>query len=124
MSEIRATTISNAAGTGPVTLTGQSAAKAWVNFNGTGTAAIQQSMNISSLTDLGTGVYSVSYSNVFNYTRHATVASCAGATASYDSFASLNPYPSASAQSVWCLDRDAGAEDQELVSILSHGDLA
>jgi len=40
MSEIRATTISNAAGTGPITLTGQSAAKAWVNFNGTGTVAI------------------------------------------------------------------------------------
>jgi enamine deaminase RidA (YjgF/YER057c/UK114 family) len=29
MSEIRATTISNAAGTGPITMTGQYAAKAW-----------------------------------------------------------------------------------------------
>ncbi len=33
MSEIRATTISDAAGTGPITLTKQSAAKAWVSYN-------------------------------------------------------------------------------------------
>ena len=57
MSEIRATTISDAAGTGPVTLTKQSAAKAWVNFNGTGTIAARDSYNVASLTDNGTGSY-------------------------------------------------------------------
>ena len=41
MSEIRATTISNAAGTGPITMTGQYAAKAWVNFNGIGPAPLR-----------------------------------------------------------------------------------
>ena len=57
MSEIRATTISDAAGTGPITLTGQSAAKAWVNFNGTGTVAIRDSFNVASLNDNGIGDY-------------------------------------------------------------------
>jgi hypothetical protein len=63
LSEIRATTISDAAGTGPIALTGQSAAKAWVNFNGTGTAAIRDSLNFSSITDNGTGDYTLTYSN-------------------------------------------------------------
>ena len=63
MSEIRATTISDAAGTGPITLTGQSAAKAWVNFNGSGTVATRDSVNVSTLTDLGTGHYGVSFTN-------------------------------------------------------------
>lgn len=61
MSELRANTISDAAGTGPVTLTGQYAAKAWVNFNGTGTVAIRQSGNVSSITDNGTGDYTVNF---------------------------------------------------------------
>ena len=63
MSEIRATTISDAAGTGPITLTGQSATKAWVNYNGTGTVAIRDSFNVSSLVDTGTGFWTVNYSN-------------------------------------------------------------
>jgi hypothetical protein len=62
LSEIRATTISDAAGTGPITLTKQSAAKAWVNFNGTGTIAIRDSFNVSSIDDDGTGDYGVNYS--------------------------------------------------------------
>ena len=67
MSEIRATTISNAAGTGPVTLTGQSAAKAWGQFNGTGTVAISDSKNFSSITDAGTGAYTLNFtSNMVN----------------------------------------------------------
>lgn len=61
MSEIRANTVSDAAGTGPVTLTGQYAAKAWVNFNGTGTAAIRESANVSSITDNGTGDYTLNF---------------------------------------------------------------
>ena len=61
MSEIRAATVSNLAGTGPVTLTGQYAAKAWVNFNGTGTVAIRESGNVTSITDNGTGDYTVNF---------------------------------------------------------------
>tara|TARA_R110002167_G_scaffold171364_2_gene369364 strand:+ start:704 stop:1078 length:375 start_codon:yes stop_codon:yes gene_type:complete len=37
-------------------------AKAWVNFNGTGTIAIRDSLNIGSLTDNGTGDYNVNFS--------------------------------------------------------------
>jgi len=36
-------------------------AKAWVNFNGTGTVAIRGSFNVSSITDNGTGDYTVNF---------------------------------------------------------------
>ena len=35
--------------------------KAWVNFNGTGTVAISASGNVSSITDNGTGDYTVNF---------------------------------------------------------------
>ena len=36
-------------------------AKAWVNFNGTGTVAIRASFNVSSITDNGVGDYTVNF---------------------------------------------------------------
>ena len=38
-------------------------AKAWVNFDGSGTIATRDSLNISGLVDNGTGDYTISYSN-------------------------------------------------------------
>ena len=37
--------------------------RVWVNFNGTGTVSIRDSGNASSITDHGTGIYSVNYSS-------------------------------------------------------------
>ena len=57
-------------------------AKAWVNFNGTGTIAVRDSVNVASLTDNGTGDYkatftssmdSTSYSFQFSTNSNATV---------------------------------------------------
>ncbi len=55
MSTIRVTTIATQAGVEVYT------AKAWVNFNGTGTVAIRASGNVSSITDNGTGDYTVNF---------------------------------------------------------------
>ena len=41
-------------------------AAAWVNMNGTGTIAIRDSANVSSLTDNSVGRYSVNVSNSFS----------------------------------------------------------
>jgi len=46
----------NASGSAPVY-----AVRAWVNFNGTGTVAIRQSGNVSSITDDGVGLYTVNF---------------------------------------------------------------
>jgi hypothetical protein len=75
MSDLRVGTISDAAGTGPVTLTGQYAAKAWVNFNGTGTVAIKDSANTSSVTDNTTGSYTQNFTNAFTDTNYIAMGS-------------------------------------------------
>jgi hypothetical protein len=55
----------------------QGSAKAWVNFNGTGTVAIRASYNVSSITDNGTGNYTVNFTNALpdaNYSVGSCVA--------------------------------------------------
>ena len=54
MSEIRATTISDSAGTGPITLTKQIAPKAYSEQDNSG-VTVNQSLNQSSITDSSTG---------------------------------------------------------------------
>ena len=69
MSEIRANTISDAAGTGPVTLTKQSAAKTWARGTMVTTAAIYDSFNIASISDYGVGYvgWNVTNAHTANY---------------------------------------------------------
>ena len=59
-------TIADAAGTGPVALTKQSAAKAWATWNGGGTVALTDSFGISSILDNTTGDYTTTLSNAMN----------------------------------------------------------
>jgi hypothetical protein len=55
MSTLRVNTLQNTSGVEVYT------AKAWVNFNGTGTVAIRAAGNVSSITDNGTGDYTVNF---------------------------------------------------------------
>ena len=50
-------------------------ARAWVNFNGTGTVAIRASGNVSSITDNNTGLYTVNFTTAMpdaNYSSNVT----------------------------------------------------
>ena len=47
------------------------AARAWVNFNGTGTVAIRASGNVSSITDNGTGDYTVNFTTAMSDANYA-----------------------------------------------------
>ena len=68
MSTFKVDTLQNTSGNA-TTLTKQSAAKAWFNFTGRGTAALVDDLNIASLTDNGTGSFNLSYtSNMSNAT--------------------------------------------------------
>ena len=49
--------------------------KAWVNFNGTGTVAIRSSFNVSSITDNGTGLYTVNFTTAMPNNNYAALAS-------------------------------------------------
>ena len=62
MSTIKTTTLSTQGGsTVPVDTVVNGTAKAWVNFNGTGTVAIRRAFNVSSITDNGEGDYTVNF---------------------------------------------------------------
>ena len=71
MSTLRVNTLQNAAGTGQPAMSG--AAKAWVNFNGTGTVAIRAAFNVTSITDNGTGDYTVNFTNALEDANYAAV---------------------------------------------------
>jgi hypothetical protein len=57
--------------------------RAWVNFNGTGTVAIRASGNVSSITDNGTGDYTVNFSNSMPDVNYSVSGSAAWTTAGW-----------------------------------------
>lgn len=59
----------NVSGSAPVY-----ACRAWVNFNGTGTVAIRASGNVSSITDNGTGNYTVNFTTAMPDANYSAVA--------------------------------------------------
>ena len=101
-------------------------AKAWVNFDGTGTIAARDSLNNSSLTDNGTGDYTVTMSNAMadaNYGMSGT----AGRNANDGAFLT-NPIGSYSntttTHRIRGLYQDGGALDMTMMSNDIKGDLA
>jgi hypothetical protein len=58
--------------------------RAWVNFNGTGTPAIREDGNVTSITDNGTGDYTVNFTTSISDANYAAVCT-AGTTGTADS---------------------------------------
>jgi hypothetical protein len=54
------------------------ACRAWVNFNGTGTVAIRASGNITSITDNGTGDYTVNFTTAMPDANYSVATSTGG----------------------------------------------
>ncbi len=54
--------------------------RAWVNFNGTGTVAIRASGNVSSITDNGTGDYTINFTAAMPDANYILCGSGAGGT--------------------------------------------
>ena len=65
--------------------------RAWVNFNGTGTVAIRESKNVSSITDNGTGDYTVNFTTAMVDANYCSTGSAGLSTVnpSNGSFASF-----------------------------------
>ena len=64
--------------------------RAWVNFNGTGTVAIRASGNVSSITDNGTGDYTVNFTTTLVDANYTSVVSCSPSYASQVSMVNIN----------------------------------
>ena len=76
MSTLKLDTLSNKAGTAsvPSDTIVSGTAKAWVNFNGTGTVAIRRAFNVSSITDNGTGLYTVNLATAMPDANYSAIA--------------------------------------------------
>lgn len=77
MSTLKVTTIQDTSGGNASTSEqiAQGRAKVWVSFNGTGTVAIRDSFNVSSITDNDAGDYSVNITNAMANANYAVVGS-------------------------------------------------
>ena len=62
-------------------------AKAWANFNGDGSGApIRNSLNVSSTTDIGSGRYTLNFTNNFNSADFACTGGCGETTTNTTNF--------------------------------------
>jgi hypothetical protein len=99
-------------------------AKAWVNFNGTGTVAIRDDLNVSTISDNGTGDYTVNFTNNMANANYAAAAiangsGTANAAPNLDGAITSSTIPIRTQSTTFDDQRDT---DYVLVS--SHGDLA
>ena len=128
-------TIADAAGTGPVALTNQSAAKVWINFDGDAAGAtVRDSFNVTSTDDDGSGDYGVNFtSSMSNNDYSATGMASLSAFANND-VGVIGPSRDNAAESLATgsiqLDTqkssntDAVARDVDAALVTIHGDLA
>ena len=100
----------NATGSAPIY-----ACRAWVNFNGTGTVAIRASGNVSSITDNGTGDYTVNFTTAMQDVNYAVngsgqydVAGSSDGNSPQFGIARDNPQPTSSAVRTRWVDRGSG----------------
>ena len=77
MSTLKVNNITDTSG-GSSNLEVPGAAKAWVNFVGTGTVSMRDNHNVSSVTDNGTGDYTVNWNNDFANNDYCAVGSAGG----------------------------------------------
>lgn len=106
-------------------------AKSWCNFDGTGTIATRNSLNVSSLTDISSGAYQVSFTNNFSAADWSGYSSCQQADvvnpgSSYMDVAQL--YKTQQADSLYVMTNlsftNTNKGDAKYVLVGAHGDLA
>jgi len=74
MSTLKVNNLQNIGGTDLLAPLQSGSLDAWINFNGTGTIAIRDSFNVSSITDNSTGEYTVNFQNAFADTNYCAIA--------------------------------------------------
>ena len=118
MSEIRATTISDSAGTGPITLTAQSAAKAWSEF--TISVAINDSFNVASMADNGVGDYQTNLTNSMASTAYVAL----GDVENYNAYLTTTGKTASSWINYTSREDSGSLADLTDMQNVAHGDLA
>jgi hypothetical protein len=96
--------------------------RAWVNFNGTGTVAIRASGNVSSITDNGTGDYTVNFATAMPDVNYCAVSGAGKIddTNEYASQCNVNgPYSTTSIRIAtgYVLSNADGKDDRSVIQI-------
>jgi len=104
----------------------QGLTKGWSEYNGTGTVAINDSFNFSSLTDGGTADYTVTMATSMSSINYVVVGSNIGSTSAYyNSFmASRGFTKTASAYRTRFIHADESSNDMNVSQTMVSGDLA
>jgi len=97
-------------------------AKAWVNFNGTGTVAIRASFNVSSITDNGTGDYTINFTTAMVDANYSAIMTASRPTIGADSprnvnIAANNPPTTSTVRLFTDYDTNTGGTDNPYVSV-------
>ena len=125
-SELRVNTLKDAAGNNSIatSFVAGGSAKAWVNFNGTGTIAISENFNVASLTDNAVGRYSANYVNNMNTATYATQV-CSDANTSNDAFNRTAGGANTTTSNAYLMHFESGSsQDTALMIGTINGDLA
>ena len=96
-------------------------ALAWVNFNGTGTVAIRASYNVSSITDGGTGVYTVNFTNALSDTNYCPTINGGNGSGGSCSGLLFTSAPTTTACGVATLNSAGSFTDREYVCVAVFG---
>jgi hypothetical protein len=136
MSEIKVDTLTGKTSAGDITVTSeggaatmqlqQGLAKGWVSFNGTGTIATDDSFNLSSLVDAGTGAFEATWANSMNtsiYVMTGMQSHSVSNTSCNCKIASRSSNFTSSTVRVNTME-NATVNDSDYVSMMCHGDLA
>ena len=104
----------------------QSLGKSWVNWNGTSTVAVQDSLNHSSLTDNGTGDYTSTISSAMSNTSYCRTGMCGMATNSQEAISQAQNDVAATTTAGRYITAYANTstEDVPYAGVVLHGDLA
>jgi len=146
MSTIKTNTLTGTTSAGSIVVTAeggsnttnlqQGLAKAWVNFDGTATdAAARDGFNNSSMTDVGTGLYTLTISNAMNSTNSMVASGLCtddGSTNNHVANLSLDrtgsggsPFTTTTVGFNTCFETSgASLNDMDFVTVAIHGDLA
>ena len=118
-------TIANKAGTGPVALTKQDPAKAWININ-MSSEATNDSFNSSGITDLATGRFTNAFTTSLSNADYAVTASSMDPTdAATGSNRTADGTPvNSGSMYVRAAAYDNTANDVPAAAGVAHGDLA
>jgi hypothetical protein len=96
------------------------AARAWVNFNGTGTVAIRASGNVTSITDNGTGLYTVNFTTAMPDANYSVSVTRARADFNGGALVSNGAINTSSVQVRTMTPTTGGADDADFVFVAIH----